>query len=819
VAVAAVAMLCALVASPATAMPAAKGDGDLSSRLAELAGPGLRSAPAAEQAAALSLGGGGLAREGKRVLVDVRFDRGALAGVADLRAGGAKVVSVSSRYQTITVAAKPGDLRRLAGLPRVESVTEVLAPILNGADCGGSVRSEGDVQLGAAPARSAFGVDGSGVTVGILSDSFDRDPGAATHAAGDVTSGDLPGPGSPCGSEAPVRVLSELGSGSDEGRAMAQIVHDLAPGASLSYATAFSSQTGFANNIRALHADGADVIVDDVFHPDEPFFQDGPIAVAVNEVTAAGAAYFSAAGNDNLFEEEETENEIGSWEAPQYRDAESCPPAIVALSEKIELEEEGLGEIPQGLNPSHCMDFDPGVGKDDTFGVTVEGVTVEESIVVKAGGTLRVDLQWAEPWDGVGTDLDAFLLDEAGNLVEEKVEVEKGKFEDVPVGSAEDNVNGSQQPVEYFEWENPGPEEEVQLVVNRFAGAEPRLKVGLIQSDATAIEYPDSQEGDVVGPTIFGHSGANSAISVGAIRYNNTSAPEPFSSRGPLTHYFGPVRNDAISAGPIAPQTISKPDLVATDGGVTTFFAQFLSGAWRFFGTSASAPHAAAVAALMKQANPSLSPAQVRGALTDTAIPVGAFGPEAVGAGRVNAYDAISSVALAPVVSITERPPPLSRERRPSISFTANRPVTFSCSLDGGGLQPCSSPFLPAAPLADGIHGFAVQGVDTAGRTGTSETVGFRIDTRRPNTFFKRKPRKTLRTKGRRAKAIFRFGSNERDVSFVCKIDGGFWRFCKPRLVRRLRVGKHIVRVKARDAAGNVDRSPAVYRFEVKRAR
>lgn len=789
-------------------MPAAKGDGDLSSRLAELARPGLRSAPAAEQAAALSLAGGGLAREGKRVLVDVRFDRGVLDGIAALRAAGTKVLSASRRYQTVTVAAKPGDLRRVAGLPRVESVTEVLAPILNGADCGGSVRSEGDAQLNAAPARSAFGVDGSGVTVGVLSDSFDRDPGAATHAAGDVATGDLPGPGSPCGSEAPVRVLSDLASGSDEGRAMAQIVHDLAPGASLSYATAFGSQLGFASNIRALRAAGADVIVDDVFHPDEPFFQDGPIAVAINEVTSAGAAYFSAAGNDNLLEEG-TGKEIGSWEAPQYRDSEGCPPAIVALSEKIEAEEEDLGETPLGLNPAHCMDFDPdAVGKDDTFGITVP-----------KDGVLRVDLQWAEPWDGVGTDLDVFLLDEGGNLVEEEVEVEEGKFEDVPVDSVEDNVNVSQRPVEVFEWENPNPDEEVQLVINRFAGAEPRLKVGLIQSDATAIEYPDSQEGDVVGPTIFGHSGANSAVSVGAIRYNNTSAPEPFSSRGPLTHYFGPVRNDAIPAAPIAPQILSKPDLVATDGGATTFFAQFLSGAWRFFGTSAAAPHAAAVAALMKQANPSLSPAQVRGALTDTAIPVGAFGPEAVGAGRVNAYDAISSVALAPVVSITERPPPLSRERRPSISFTANRRVTFSCSLDGGGLQPCSSPFLPAVPLADGIHGFAVQGVDAAGRSGTSETVSFRIDTKRPNTFFKQKPRKALRTQRRRAKAVFRFGSNEPDVSFVCKIDGGFWRFCKPRLVRRLRVGKHVVRVKARDAAGNVDRSPAVYRFEVKRAR
>lgn len=792
----------------------------LSPRLAELAKPSLRSAPAAKQAAALSLaprGPGSLVRDGGRVLVDVRFDGGAVAGLGDLRAAGAKIVNVSRRYQTVTVAARPADLHAVGGAPRVEFVSEVLAPIVRGADCGGSVRSEGDAQLNAATARSAFALDGSGVTVGILSDSFDRDGGAPTHAAGDVASGDLPGPGSPCGSEVAVGVLddSEPG-GTDEGRAMAQIVHDLAPGASLSFATAFNGQFGFADNIRALRAAGAGVIVDDVFYADEPFFQDGPIAVAVNEVTAAGAAYFSAAGNDNLVEEG-TGKEIGSWEAPQYRDSGSCPPAIVALSEETEaeeakiIEEEGLSGVePSGLHPTHCMDFDPGGVNDQTFAITVP-----------AGGTLKVDLQWAEPWFGVKTDLDAFLLDESGDVA--KVEIEGEEF---PVRSIYDNVNGIEEPFEYFEWENPDPADssppppprKVQLVLNRFSGTGARLKLALVQSDVTATEYPDSQGGDVVGPTIYGHSGASSAVSLGAIRYNTTSAPERFSSRGPVTHHFGPVRGVAPAA-PIGAQTILKPDLVATDGGVTTFFGSPISGAWRFFGTSAAAPHAAAVAALMKQVNPSLSPTQLRGALAATATPVGAFGPNAVGAGLVNAFGAVSSVALPPTISITERPPPLSRERQPQIGFVANRPVAFSCSIDGGDLQPCSSPFVPAAPLADGVHGFAVRGVDAAGRAGTSETVSFKIDTRRPRTFFRQKPRKTIRTRHRRAKAVFRFGSDESDVTFACKIDSGFLRFCKPRLVRRFHIGKHVVWAKARDAAGNVDRTPAVYRFRVRRRR
>ena len=63
---------------------------------------------------------------------------------------------------------------------------------------------------------------------------------------------------------------------------------------------------------------------------------------------------------------------------------------------------------------------------------------------------------------------------------------------------------------------------------------------------------------------------------------------------------------------------------------------------------------------------------------------------------------------------------------------------------------------------------------------------------------------------------VFRFGSNEQNVTFICRVDGGLFRFCNDRLVRRLRIGRHDVRVKARDEAGNIDETPAVYRFRIK---
>jgi hypothetical protein len=767
-------------------------------------------------------GPGSPLRDGNRVVAEVRFDHGALAGIDDLRAAGASVLAGSRRYQTVTVAVRPGRLRALNQVDRVDMATPVPTPVTYGT-CG-SVNSEGDTQLAAAEARDDFGVDGTGVTVGILSDSFDTDSNAPTHAAGDVASGDLPGAGNPCGFTAPVSLIDDFFSpgSADEGRGMAQIVHDLAPGAKISFASAFLGEVAFAENIRGLAAAGASVIVDDVGYFEEPFFQDGPIAAAINEVVGKGVSYFTAAGNDNLFEEEPlgsggfNDNEIASWEAPAFRDAADCPVALklAAQTEK-------------------CLDFDPGAGEDTTFGIRVQ-----------KGEELDIDLQWAEPWNGVKADIDAYLLDEAGvpllngpNLVastSNNVAQPGGAICNLQAVSLRQRC---QRPVELIAWENKGPAEtEVQLVVNRCfsktqkeaeeekgcnPGADPtvkpRIKLILPQNGGgvTATDYPQSKEGDVVGPAMYGHAGAPAAFSVGAIRVGNFSEPEFFSSRGPVKHFFGPVTGTA--AAPPLEQTISKPNAVASDCGRTTFFVPTKSaGIFRFCGTSAAGPHAAAIAALAQQANPSLTPAQIGAGLAVTARPVGGFGADAVGAGILDAHRMLEDVALPPVITIVNPPRPVSNDRSPSIGFTANRPVSFACSLDAAQPAPCTSPFTPPVPLADGIHGFAVRGEDLAGRVGISKTVTFVVDTVAPRTSFRRKPRRTLRTRTRRARAVFRLASNEPGSTFTCRVDGGLVRFCPPRLVRRFGIGRHVMRAMAVDAAGNVDKTPATFHFKVK---
>jgi hypothetical protein len=760
---AALGVACILSPASAWAVSAKPADGDLSPRLADLATPTVRAAPPQKQARKLSLapsGPGSLLREGSRVIVEVRFERGAAAAIDDLRAAGAKVLGVSPRYQTATIAAKPGELRRLSRVPGARGASEVLVPFTAAPACpSGTIVSEGDEQLRADEVHVApFELVGAGVKVGILSDSFNRDELAETSEAEDVANGDLPGVANPCGDVTPVELLDDSeAQGEDEGRAMGQIVHDLAPGASLAYASAFTGLLNFAKNIKDLRDAGASVIVDDVAYPTEPFFQEGPVGVSVREVVESGVTYFSSAANSNLFDP--VGNEIGSWEAAQYRDSGGCPPAIQAVPE---------------VHGTHCQDFNPGSQTDRTLGIKVA-----------AGATLSVDLQWAEPWNGVQTDLDAYLLSSTGGLVG---------------AQASDNVEGSQRPIEFLQWVNESASQKtVQLVVNRYSGDSPRLKVAFLENGfgVTAIEYPRSTGTDVVGPTIFGHNGAADAISVAAVPFDDGSLVEDYSSRGPVTHYFAPVEGSEAAAALPSAEVLSKPDLAATDCGVTTFFGsepvlEEATVAWRFCGTSAAAPHAAAVAALMADAE-SASPEEIRAAMLASALPVGEFGACEAGGGLIDAVGAVEALlGSAGEVDLACEPP------APEASVEESR-----ASGDWGSEAPPSNPVEPGGEAPISVS--EPPGPSSSGSTPPQA----------PSTFFRKHPPKVLRAAGRSAMVVFRFGSDEAGVSFLCKVDQRPFRACPQRLTRRFALGPHLLRVKARDQDGDTDETPAVFRFRV----
>ena len=194
------------------------------------------------------------------------------------RTQGARLLAVSPKSRSLRLQMPLGDIEQLAASPDVTFIRPAVAPQI----FAGSVDSEGDITHQASSARSILGVDGTGIKIGVLSD------GVKSLATSQAT-GDL----------GPVTVLSGQAGPStrDEGTAMLQIIHDLAPGAQLFFATASNSEASFAQNIRDLRTAGCDIIVDDAQYYDESPFQDGPIAQAVNDVSAAGALYFSAAGN------------------------------------------------------------------------------------------------------------------------------------------------------------------------------------------------------------------------------------------------------------------------------------------------------------------------------------------------------------------------------------------------------------------------------------------------------------------------------------------------------------------------------------------
>lgn len=746
---------------PAAALAAApvKERGPLSPALAQLAKPAVRSLPPAKEARVLGVapsGPGSLIRRGNRVLVYVRHEPGA-GTLPALRRRGAQVVASSRPLRTVTAAVSPADLPAIAQAPGVVAVTQVRAPVLRAACDGGSVISEGVAQLNVAAAREEFEVDGEGIEVGVLSDSFDQAteavPGGpiATKAKKDEETGDLPGSKSPCATQKtavdelrPYEFFDEEES-FDEGRAMLQIVHDVAPEADLAFNSAFNGEPEFAEGIEALAEAGADVIVDDVGYFEEPFFQNGPVAAAVNKVTEEGATYLSAAGNDNLFDGEG--NEIASWEAPAYRDSGDCPPDVRSLS---------------GFNATHCLDFNPGASTDRTFGIEVEPEEV-----------LTLDLQWAEAWFGVENDLDAFLLDDEGELL---------------AASFEENVEETQKPIEILQWENPtGSDQVVQLVINEFSGSgEPRLKFVFLQNGGgvSGVEYPKSGGGDVVGPSIYGHAAAASAIAVGAVPFNDSDEVEEYSSRGPATHYFDPVEGETPAAELPEPEVVSKPDVAATDCGRTTFFARLKLGVWRFCGTSAAAPHAAGVAALLLDEEIAAEPGEVREAMAASAVPVGTFGPCAVGGGLIEAEGALEAIELGPPFPAPDpcEPPDASG-------------AVFVAPGDWGSESPPEPPVNPTPPTPQ---------------------PPLPPETRvAPSTSFAKHPRATVKTRGSGVKLVFRFRSDQTGVTFLCKVDNAAFKACGAKLSRRFALGRHVVKVKARGATGLVDPTPAVFRFRV----
>ena len=345
-------------------------------------------------------------------------------------------------------------------------------------------------------------------------------------------------------------LAGQAGVGEAEGLAMLEIVHDLAPSSPLYFASGGGQTTEaqMANNVRALANAGCRVIIDDISFFDEPPFQDGIISQAFSYASGRGALLFSSARNSG----NKNDGTSGTWE----------------------------GDFVDGGDASLV---DGAGSRYHSFGSSLGNEVLDTD-------QPRADLFWSDPLGGSANDYDLFVVDQNNNIVR----------------SSLDTQNGTQDPYEHVDMLNVG--ERIGIV--KYSGAGRFLHL-----DTGRCTIGISTAGCVRGHNA---SGAPNAFSVAETNANGRTTPftggaanpvNTQSSDGPRRVFFNAAGvaytpGNFSSTGGIV---LQKPDITATRVKTTL---PTDSGLNPFFGTSAAAPHAGAIAAQILSFRPGLTPSQ-----------------------------------------------------------------------------------------------------------------------------------------------------------------------------------------------------------------
>jgi subtilisin family serine protease len=511
-------------------------------------------------------------------------------------------------------------LETVAALAFVRRVTAPTYGHLNR----GTVTTEGDMVLMADVLRQ-IGFDGSGVRVGGISDGANNRAEAAANE-------DLPDDITVFGLCTPSAVTT-----CNEGTAMLEIIHDLAPGAELAIGTLQIDSSGtslaFIDRVESLSRSfGADIMVDDIGFFQEPYFEDGPVARKVKQAVDDGVIYTSSAGNG----------------AQDHYEADF----IATTFRNMQVHDFGAAA---------------GQASDATMDVLVD-----------AGGLVAVTLQWSDAFGSSGNDYDIFILDEFGNIS--------------PGGN--DTQNGDDDPLESTFWINRSNTiARVEIIVVQHRGESRRLEM-LIRGDSRIAEYA------VPAGSVFGHAAVSGVLAAAAANARTPDIIETFSAWGPA-EIFHPTR-----------ETRSKPDVTSVDGVRVSGVGGFPT---RFFGTSAAAPHVAGVAALLREAAPSATAAEIGDALTASAVDLGPDGPDfTFGAGRIDAVAALQELGNVPPNGEIDAPSgDVTITQGAAITFMAtgtdldrNLPLTFAWDFDG--VSPASSLEAPGRVTFNDVGTFTV---------------------------------------------------------------------------------------------------------------
>ena len=469
---------------------------------------------------------------------------------------------------TLTAPPVPALVPDLLALLRPAFVLGSVQPAAGSGSATGPLTADNsDQAVGGPAARSMYGVTGAGIKVGILSDSFNLLGGMAA----DVADGNLP---------ANVQILQEgPPGGHDEGRAMADLIHRIAPGAQLFFHTATAGQADFAAGITALVAAGCNVVVDDVAYLNAPFFQNtGAVDAAITQAIAAGVSYVTAAGNEG-------QDYIQMAFAAMHLTLPGLPPGALVQN------------FATPAAPQPWLD-----------------------ITIPPQGVGILDLQWNQPFvaaaspAGSADSLGMALFDSTGAMV----------------ATAGTDMTGG-NPDQVLQFTNASQQSRFRLVLWANGGAVPPGLFKIISYGNGSIASAAGGQGS---GSVIGQEMLPAVNTVGAMAWSATpgfggsNLPERFSSVGTGTFLF-----DSSGTRLAQPQSAAKVDFLAPDGSVTSVLAPF-------YGTSAAAANAAGVAALVLQADPALTPAQVTQVLEQSALPAGGSAL-ATGAGLIQAPAAV----------------------------------------------------------------------------------------------------------------------------------------------------------------------------------
>jgi len=561
-------------------------------------------------------------------------------GLRELAAHGVTVEIADAKGHRVQARIPVTRLEGVAGLARVNFIRLPNYAV----HWTGSVATEGDAILGSDQARQQLGLNGTGVRVGVISDGIKGifATGCTTCsgvAGGPIATGDLPAAtgtrntsgvltassggitGRTFTSNNDLEGLPPPGCGfagaGAEGTALLEIVHDIAPGAQLSFAN-IDTDMAMMQAVNFLAASN-DIVVDDLGFLGLP--TDGTSEVSQNTAAALNnpanriRGYYTSVGN-------------------------SAHHHYFGLYADSGVSGTTIGGITTAGN-LHRFQADT-----DTVDVLGLGPQPYNLLVLPTGGEVWVFLTWDDPFGASTNNYELYLVREDTNQVVAS-DVCKSFF-------------GSQDPVRCVNHVNPGSQGPFRVVVQNVQNLAQAKHLNMISfepqcaTDGPRPLAPARHERlnfNTATRSLLAQSDAGglpvSVVSVGAICSASSRVFGFTESCSDTTHstieFFS-------SLGPTLDGR-TKPDISGIDGVSVTGAGSFVNP---FFGSSAAAPHVAGMAALVLESAPCLldgkpgalddvtARTHLRSVILDNAVPLGGTIPNnTFGYGRA---DALASV-------------------------------------------------------------------------------------------------------------------------------------------------------------------------------